>query len=92
MNRAKVGSAAGDLPVQSGRVFRAGNSLAIRIPKAIAGHCELEDGAPIEIGTTHGAIIVRKATSNVLAELIDRITPENRHATAFEDLIGRERW
>jgi len=39
-----------------------------------------------------GTIYVRKATEPTLDELIEQITPENLHASAFDELIGAERW
>jgi len=80
------------LVVQDARVFKAGNSLAIRIPSAIAKHIALEDGAAVEMAVDHGVIYVRKAPSRALAELIEGITPENLHAPMFDDLTGAERW
>jgi antitoxin component of MazEF toxin-antitoxin module len=80
------------LAVQDARVFKAGNSLAVRIPSAIAKFCELEDGAAVEMGTGHGMIFIRKAPSRDLQALVDRITPENIHALELDELIGAERW
>jgi antitoxin component of MazEF toxin-antitoxin module len=58
------------LVMQDTRVFKAGNSLAIRIPSAIAKRIALEDGAVVEMAVDHGMIYVRKAPSRALAELI----------------------
>jgi antitoxin MazE len=80
------------LIMQDTRVFKAGNSLAIRIPSAVAKRLELEDGAPVEMAVDDGMIIVRKAASRELSELIDRITPDNMHEPMFDDLVGGERW
>ena len=35
----------------SARIFKAGNSLAIRLPSVIAKHYELEDGTEVEISS-----------------------------------------
>jgi len=40
----------------------------------------------------HGMIYVRKAPSRALADLIERITPENLHEHFFDELTGAERW
>ena len=79
------------------RVFKTGNSLAIRIPTAIAKHFELEDGSEVEIGADHAMLYIRKAPSHKapssdLQKLIDQITPENLHETIIENLVGKERW
>jgi len=80
------------LVVQDARVFKAGNSLAIRIPSAIARQIALEDGTAVEMAVDHGTIYVRKAPSRKLADLIDRITPENLHRPMLDELTGAERW
>jgi|HubBroStandDraft_1064217.scaffolds.fasta_scaffold1507232_1 antitoxin component of MazEF toxin-antitoxin module len=80
------------LIMQDARVFRAGNSLAIRIPSAIAKHCELEDGAPVQMAADHGMIYVRKAPSQNLSALLDQITPDNLPSAQFEEPVAAERW
>ncbi len=74
------------------RVFKAGNSLAIRIPAALAKHFDLEDGSTLEIGADNDMLYVRKAGMTQLDDLIEKITPENVHPSYFDTLIGRERW
>jgi len=77
---------------QESRVFKAGNSLAIRIPVAIAKHCEFEDGSIIEMAADHGTLHLRKRPAVDLAGLIDRITPDNLHAGEFDEPTGAEIW
>jgi antitoxin component of MazEF toxin-antitoxin module len=77
---------------QPSRVFKAGNSLAVRIPHGIAKHMDIEDGSAVELAADSDTIVIRKATSRALADLIDRITPENLHEPMFENPVGRERW
>jgi antitoxin MazE len=80
------------LVFQDARVFKAGNSLAIRIPSAIAKTIDLEDGSPIEMAVGNGVLWVRKGTTLKLSGLIDQISPENTHGEQFSDLVGKERW
>jgi len=80
------------LVVQDTRVFKAGNSLAIRIPSAIAKRLQLEDGAAVEIAVDDGLMYIRKAPSRTLADLIEKITPDNVHRPTFDDIVGAERW
>lgn len=80
------------LVMQDTRVFKAGNSLAIRIPSAIAKRIALEDGATVEMAVEHGMIYVRKAPSRALVDLIERITPQNVHEPLFDEPTGAERW
>ena len=77
---------------QDARVFKAGNSLAIRIPSAIAKAIDLEDGSAVQMAVGDGLIWIRKGPSRKLAELIERILPENLHGEQFSDLTGHERW
>ena len=80
------------LVIADARIFKAGNSLAIRIPSVIAKHCELTDGTPVQITADDGMIYVRRAPARDLAALLGRITPENVHPVEFDDAIGAERW
>jgi antitoxin component of MazEF toxin-antitoxin module len=73
-------------------VFKAGNSLAIRISSAIAKQADLENGTTVEIVVDDGTLCVRKAQSRQLTDLIARITADNIHEPEFENLIGAERW
>jgi antitoxin MazE len=62
-------------------VSKWGNSLAIRIPQAIAKRTDLNEGDSIALTLDgDGAIVLRPARRKYeLAELVSRITPENRH-------------
>ncbi len=77
---------------QDARVFKSGNSLALRIPSAIAKRVALEDGAAVEMAVDDGVISVRKAPLRALADLIEGITPQNLHEPLFDELTGTERW
>jgi len=48
------------LVVSRARVFKAGNSLAILIPHAIADRMSLSDGASVEVAEGDGILHVRK--------------------------------
>jgi antitoxin MazE len=57
-----------------------GNSLAVRIPKAVAEAARLGEGDPVVIEALHGHIEVRPAEKiPTLEELVAKITPQNRH-------------
>jgi antitoxin MazE len=73
-------------------VFKAGNSLAIRIPSAVAKQVALENGTAVELVVDNGTLRIRKAQSRELTDLIARITRDNLHEPEFEDFIGAERW
>ena len=58
-----------------------GNSLAVRIPSAIAEKMAIEQGSEVEISVgDHGITLIPKKKKPNLEELLARITPENRHA------------
>jgi antitoxin MazE len=80
------------LVVYDARVYKAGNSLAIRIPSTIAKRIALEDGVAVEMAADEGMLYIRKAPSRVLTDLIERITPENTHGALFDESVGAERW
>ena len=72
-----------------------GNSLAVRLPKAIAEECGIEADTSIEIVREDNLIIikpVRKAGLS-LDNLLAGVTPENLHAeVATGQPVGREVW
>ncbi|MHB8141979.1 MAG: AbrB/MazE/SpoVT family DNA-binding domain-containing protein [Vulcanimicrobiaceae bacterium] len=91
MNTRKLVASRGAF-LQDARVFKSGNSLAIRIPSAIAKRVALEDGAAVEMAVDDGVISVRKAPLRALADLIEGITPQNLHEPLFDEPTGTERW
>jgi antitoxin MazE len=61
-------------------VSRWGNSLGLRLPKAVTLEAQLVDGDTVEISVDNGAIVVRPSRPRYsLDELVRRITPRNRH-------------
>jgi antitoxin MazE len=79
-----------------GKVSRWGNSLAIRIPKAVANEAGIGEDRPIEIRVEHSTIVVEPLAADeepTLEELVAGITPENRHGeTDWGPPAGREVW
>ncbi|MGD0414356.1 MAG: AbrB/MazE/SpoVT family DNA-binding domain-containing protein [Terriglobales bacterium] len=58
-----------------------GNSLAVRIPKPVVEEARLKEGDSLEIEAAEGRVELRRATKiPTLAQLVSRITPENRYA------------
>lgn len=76
------------------RVTRWGNSLAVRIPRAMAQQVRLEEGAEVEMAVEEGSIVVRPRPRRYdLDQLVERITPENRHdETDWGEPQGEELW
>lgn len=72
-----------------------GNSLAIRIPQAIAKQASLNEGDGVALAFDHeGAIVVRPTRRRYeLSELVSRITAKNRHReTVWGKPQGKESW
>lgn len=74
------------------QVQKWGNSLGIRIPKAIAKKVGLEEGTEIDFDIEDDKIIIKRK-SITLNELLLKITPDNIHnEVSTGDAQGRESW
>ena len=73
---------------------RWGNSLAVRIPKAVADDAGIREQDEMEIEVEGGVILLRpRFPEPNLDELLGAITPENLHSeTDFGRPEGREIW
>jgi antitoxin MazE len=72
-----------------------GNSLAVRIPQAIAKQASLNEGDCVALALdSEGGIVLRPTRRRYeLSELISRITPKNRHReTDWGRPRGEESW
>jgi antitoxin MazE len=77
------------------RIAKWGNSLAVRIPLAIAKQASLTEGDSVELALDpEGGIVVRPARrSYELSDLVAQITPKNRHQeTDWGRPRGKESW
>ncbi len=74
------------------QVARWGNSLAVRIPKAVAEQARLQEGDAIVIEALKGHIVLRPTERiPTLEELVEQITLENRHKeTDWGPDVGKE--
>jgi len=76
-------------------VSKWGNSLAVRIPQAIAKEARLSEGDCLAMDLDRdGAIVLRSARRRYeLSDLVSRITPRNRHReTDWGQPQGEESW
>ncbi len=66
----------------STRLAKWGNSLAVRIPKAIAEDVRLREGEPVTVtvASDGGLVIKTRCHKYQLGQLVSRITARNRHA------------
>lgn len=76
------------------QVARWGNSLGLRLPKAVAREARIDEGDSVDVSVDDGAIVVRPSRARYsLDELVGRITVRNRHAeTGWGGPVGDEVW
>ena len=75
------------------KVQKWGNSLAVRIPKAIARELKAESGCEVTIEVRDGELVIAPVEEPhyTLEELLAGITPENLHeATDWGPPVGKE--
>jgi antitoxin MazE len=76
-------------------VRRWGNSLAVRIPKAIAVESDLEDGAVVNLKLVKGKVVLipLRTRKHTLEGLLAGVTKENLHAgVETGPPVGKESW
>jgi antitoxin MazE len=83
----------GDGQVTS-RLRKWGNSLALRIPRSVAIDAQLGEGDCVDVSANKGVIVIRPSRRTYsLQELVDAITPRNRHdETDWGRPVGHEAW
>ena len=76
-----------------------GNSLALRVPKAVAQEIGASDGKAAEMSVRDGKLVIevtkpkRRKRRFTLDELVAGITPENRHEEVdWGPPVGNEVW
>ena len=72
-----------------------GNSLAVRLPKAMAEECGIQADSPIEIIREENTIIIKPITKKRISLdlLLSEITEENLHSEVSTGKpVGREIW
>jgi antitoxin MazE len=71
-----------------------GHSLALRIPKTMAEHIKVREGAPVEITEERGNLLITPTlTKPPLKDLLSKIKPENLHGeTKTGRPVGKEVW
>lgn len=77
------------------KIQRWGNSLALRIPKAFAEETRVEEGVPVELLLSGGALMVRPArrAKQSLNSLLSQVDSANLNIGVNEDAPrGKEIW
>lgn len=69
-----------------------GNSLALRIPLAVAKQIHVQEGDPVLLKISAAGLTVKAAPKRLcLDDLLAQVTPENLHpATEWGSDVGRE--
>lgn len=80
------------------RIRKWGNSLGVRIPRALAEAARVAEGATVDLAVRGGRLVVRRVAPKAeapldLQSLVRRITPRNRHREVdFGGPVGAEAW
>jgi antitoxin MazE len=76
------------------KIQKWGNSLGLRIPKALAEQISVEEGASVEITVSRGGLLIRPAGKRYsLKDLLEGVNPSNRHdEVSTGERVGREVW
>ena len=71
-----------------------GNSLALRIPCAVARQIKVSEGESVELQVDADALVIRPTRRSYrLADLLRRVTPRNAHPeTDWGRSVGKEVW
>lgn len=71
-----------------------GNSLALRIPAAMAKQISVREGDSVELSIRSNTLMIKPAAPSYdLARLVQKISRENLHdETAWGSAKGREVW
>jgi antitoxin MazE len=73
---------------------RWGNSLGVRLPKAVARAVGLEEGDRVCIEVENGSVVIRRAKPQyTIEELLEGLTPDMLHGEIDTGPpVGREFW
>ena len=76
------------------KIQKWGNSLGLRIPKALAEEISVEEGSPVEITATSEGLLIQPAAQRFeLSVLLEGVSPSNRHKeVSTGERVGREVW
>lgn len=76
------------------QIAKWGNSLGVRLPKAVALEAAIDEGDTVDISVKNGAIVIRPSRPTYsLDELVARITSRNRHGESdWGEVVGHETW
>jgi antitoxin MazE len=76
------------------QIAKWGNSLGLRLPKAVAREARIDEGDIVDVSVENGAVVIRASRpSYSLEQLVARITARNRHDESdWGTPVGHEVW
>lgn len=77
------------------QIAKWGNSLALRIPKALAESAQLREGDPVSVSVVgEGGLVIKPSRHRYnLKKLVSRISAKNRHEeTDWGKRLGKGIW
>jgi len=75
------------------RLTRQGSDLVLVIPEKIAAAANLDDRSDVNVDVRGPDVVITSEDEMTLEQMIDTITPENRHALIdFGPPVGKEIW
>jgi antitoxin MazE len=76
------------------QIAKWGNSLGLRLPKAVTLEAQLGEGDTVSVSVKNGVIVVRpNRPTYSLRQLVAKITPRNRHRESdWGTPVGDEAW
>jgi antitoxin MazE len=77
----------------SAKIQKWGNSLGVRIPKAVIDKMELSENSEVEVEHKNGVIIIFPAKKQIsLDALVAQINTDNLHREEDNKAEGNEAW
>jgi antitoxin MazE len=76
------------------QIAKWGNSLGLRLPKAVTREAQIDEGDTVDVSVKNGAIVIRPSRPKYrLEQLVGRITVRNRHDEPdWAGPVGGEVW
>jgi antitoxin MazE len=79
--------------IMESRVAKWGNSLGVRIPKALAKTLDLKENTVVDLSIENNHIVIAMANTYNLKDLLAGITKKNRHGeVSTGSPVGDEVW
>ena len=76
------------------RIQKWGNSLAMRLPKAVLRDADLDEGSVVDVRVEEGRLVARPVSPRYrLEDLLTKVTKLNRHdVIEAGEVLGSEVW